>query len=150
RLASLSIEEAVHLGHRSVTEDDIRAATRLFSAEKIEDLASELQHRYPGIDRVVRRMIGWPKEFPVSRFHDLAIQLGLDVEERTPEVSKCTWAGGFTENPLGLAAVLLEVGVLQYKAKRDSAPEIFDAARHDIRADGAHVAISPVYVSALG
>ena len=145
RMMALSIEEADRRGHTRVDDGDLRAAILKFSEERIQDLASEHRHDYPGLDDLVRKFAGWPKEFDVSRLGDFAAQLFIDVDDRNARYS---WAGGFGENAAGLAKELLTCGALLFKPSRTAAPQRFNPSE-DLP-DDFWLAIHPMYAPALG
>ncbi len=149
RAASVTIDVARHNGHLRVDNADLEYAFREFSLEKIEDLGSEYWYRYPGIEVLVRRLRGWQREFPFIKLEELAISMAMDVEEKRGAASKCTWAGGFVEDPEGLARVLLHCGVLLLKANRTARPTVFDASSDDPIPSGAWFAVHPMYAPGL-
>lgn len=145
RLMALSIEEAARRGHSRVEDVDLETAKFVFSNERIDDLASEHLHDYPGLDDLLRKFAGWPKEFNVSRLKDFAAQLLIDVEDRNARFS---WAGGCAEDPRILAKHLLMSGALLLKASRTARPQRFNPSL-DLP-DDFWLAIHPMYATALG
>jgi hypothetical protein len=63
RLATLCIDQGRNNSHGSVQDGDIHAAIRKFSSEKLSDLGSEWNYKYPGLDSLVKQFSGWKKEF---------------------------------------------------------------------------------------
>ena len=145
RMMALSIEEAHRRGHTRVDDGDLRAAILKFSEERIQDLASEHRHDYPGLDDLLRKFAGWPKEFNVSKLKDFAAQLWIDVEDRKARFS---WAAGCAEDPRTLAKHLLTSGALLLKASRTARARRFNPSL-DLP-DDFWLAIHPMYAPALG
>ena len=117
----LCLEQAKKEGHETVTAGDIVEARRRFSEERITDLASEHQHKYRGIDRVVRKMAGWPKDFGPEKAGDLVLAV-VDAIESTGEAVPFAWVKGYIDDPLGLMRILVELGVLKTKQSRTDKP----------------------------
>ena len=150
RLSTLCLEEARNNGNGRVESADMASAVRRFSEEKIDDLGSERRHDLPGLDLLVRRFNGWPKEFPLERLHEFAIQVAIDVQDKTRRAPQYSWAGGYVDNPLGLARVLLECGVFLFKASRTAHHTPFDPLMNeDLRSDH-WIAIHPIFAAGLG
>ncbi len=125
-LAALCTLEALAADKKCVGSDDIAAAIIQFSNERLEDLASEKRHLWPGLDQLVRRCRGWPKEFPASKLDDLALKAAEEVESKPHGSSLYSWAAGHLDDPLALGRILAECGILLVKASRTSKPHPFD------------------------
>jgi hypothetical protein len=149
RLAAQCIECAQANEHRRVEEEDINAAVRRFSVSRLEDLASDIGHRYYAFDLFVRRMIGWPKEFPIGKIADLAIAIWMDAEGQHQHPLPYCWAGAYQDRPLDLARILLESGVLMLKQSRTAPPQTFDAETHTELRDDMWFAVHPMYAPGL-
>jgi hypothetical protein len=148
RLASLCIDQARNQSHASVHEEDIHTAIRKFSGEKVADLGSEWNHKYPGLNALVKHFSGWKREFQLADLSDLAATVALRVmdDHHLPYA----WVGGYGENPLGLARILLECQFFLYKRSRTDEAHIFDLSYHREITEEDHVAINPVYAPGLG
>jgi hypothetical protein len=148
RVASLCLEEARDQGHESVEESDLHVGLHNFSEERIGDLASECRHDYPGLDRLLRRLKGFPKEFGIGKLSELAYQVAVDACE--PIGAHYSWAGGYADNPEGLARILCVSGVLLYKPSRTAIPERFDPSEPLPIGDDTWFAVNSMYQPYLG
>lgn len=126
RLAALRTLEALATSNKCVTGEDVGTAIMRFSNERLEDLASEKRHLWPGSDHLVPRCRGWPKEFPASRLDDLALKVAEEVESEPHGSPVYSWAAGYIDDPLALGRILAECGGLLVKANRTSKPHRFD------------------------
>jgi hypothetical protein len=149
RLVAQCLSDAQYYGHRTVEHGDIGTAVRKFSIGKLEDLGSDLGYRYHGIDALVRRMTGWPKEFPLNRVADLAIAVWMDLEGSAPGNLPYKWAGVYSDDPLGLARVFLETGVLMLKQSRTAPAQIYDPEVHTELRPDMWFAVHPMYAPGL-
>lgn len=150
RLVTLCLDQAVASDHESVMFIDMESALKRFSQERIEELASELKHRFSGLDALVHRLKGYPKEFDLDKVSELAIQLALDVEEQNRQGKQYSWAGGYEPDHRGLAKVLIECGILRHKPSRSCAPEEYNPDSDVEITSRSWFAISPVFLPALG
>jgi Cdc6-like AAA superfamily ATPase len=148
RLASLCIHHARNESHGSVQDEDIHSAIRKFSSERLSDLGSEWNYKYPGLDSLVRHFSGWKREFQLSDLSDLAATVALRVmdDHHIPYA----WVGGYGENPLGLARILLECQFFLYKRSRTDDAHPFDLSYHRELTEKDYVAINPVFAPGLG
>lgn len=149
RLAALCTLEALATGKTCVDNEDIAAAIVQFSNERLEDLASEKRHLWPGLDRLVRRCRGWPKEFSASRLDDLALMVAEEVESKPHGSPLYSWAAGYIDDPLALGRILAECGVLLVKPSRTSKPHRFDPDSPEELTNGHWFAFHRMYVPAL-
>lgn len=150
RLSMISIEEAIRHGHPSVFMEDIDASTRRFSEEKIEELTSEWSYQYRSIDQLVRRLTGWPPEFPLDKFKDFAYEVAYDIEIGHKLAQNFAWAKGYGEDAIGLAEILLRCGVLLHKPSRTSLPRSYDPYFPEEITANSWFAIHPMYGGSLG
>jgi hypothetical protein len=148
-LSALSIDAARANSHTHVTEQDIAEGIVVFSKERLEELASEYRHDYPGIDKLILRFSGRRKEFCYDELKEFAEMVWIDVDDRCRSTLQYSWAGGYGERPDELAAVLLKLGVLQIKASRTSPPQSVDGGRPANIHTGSWFAVHPMYQAAL-
>ena len=125
-LASLAVSIATDNGHNLVETNDLHRAIREFSNERINEIASELRHKCPGLNHFLRRLNGWPKEFPYARIKELIEFIALEVEFKEPGVENYSWVAGFGADPRGLVATLLEEGILLMKLSRTDEPRPYE------------------------
>ena len=150
RLAGLAMAEAKRGGHLKVEENDLDSAISTFSDERIDDLESEYSHSYSALGLVLRKFRGWQKEFPYRKFaSDFAEILALEVELHEGQSNRYSWAGGYGNDPKGLAVILLQIGFLQVKASRMSAPKNLDMRHPQEVSDASWFSIHPMYWAGL-
>lgn len=149
RLASLAIQEARNNAQTRVTAADIDAAVSRFSSERIEDLASEFNHTYRGLDLLIHKFRGWPREFPLEKLLEVPCKVMEEMETVASSPPLYSWCGGYFDNVKGLATILLELGFLLLKSSRTSRPQRI--APEDIYelTDDCWFAIHPMYAAAL-
>src|SRR5690606_26338899 len=104
----------------------LTAAIRQFSQEKIQDIASEHQYKYPGLEFVIRKMSGWHKEFSFDRIKELVVLISLEVELEEVGADRYDWVAGYVQNPIAFAKLLLAIGVLWIKASRTDDAQPYD------------------------
>lgn len=150
RLATLAANTAVDEGHLQITPEDMVKSIRVFSEERIKEVTSEVAHKYPGLEFLVRKMCGWPREFPFEKIKEFAELLNLEVEMKEGGSEKFSWAGGFAANPIGFAQILLENGVLWLKLTRHDEPKAFDPNNRIEITTARWFAIHPMFAPALG
>jgi hypothetical protein len=150
RLVTLAVQTASGNGHLSVMPGDLASAIRTFSNERITEIASEHAHTYPDLERVVRKMSGWPKEFPIQKLIDLLELLDFEVQMKEPWADRYSWVSGFASNPKGFAQVLLECGVLWLKQSRTDQAAPLDRTKPNDITDERWFAIHPMFAPGLG
>jgi hypothetical protein len=134
----------------AVEEADMVQAIRRLSKERVGDLGSEWADKYPGLDALVRRFSGWKKEFQLRSLREFAEAAALEVMCDLGKSVPNRWAGGFGEDHIGLAKILLECNVLLFKQSRTDEPTIYDSSFHHELSDDDWVAIQPMYAPGLG
>jgi hypothetical protein len=150
RLVSLCITEAQRRDHLRVEEEDLTNGIMKFSDSRITEIASEFGHQYRGLEHIIRRFLLWPKEFPVEKLKELLEDVWLELECGEEGAKEYLWVGGYAQDVIGFARVMLECGILLYKANRTAEPVVYDLdKRPEIKGD-AWVAIHPVFWPALG
>jgi hypothetical protein len=149
RLVTQCVNCAQSSGHNRIGMDDVTTAVRLFSVSRLEDLASDLGHRYPGFDLLVRKMVGWPKEFSSTKIADLAVGVWMETEGQVQRPLPYQWAAGYQDRSLDLARILLESGVLMVKQCRKAHPEEFDPEIHTDLRDEMWFSVHPMYAPGL-
>ena len=150
RLSTLAATTALDEGHLQITPEDMAKSIRVFSDERIKEVTSEVAHKFPGLELIVRKMSGWPKEFSFDRLKDFAELLNLEVEMKEGGAEKFCWAGGFALNPIGFAEILLQTGILWLKLSRHDEPQPFDINNPVEITTGRWFAIHPMFAPALG
>ncbi len=150
RLATLAATTAQQRGHSQVTEDDMQCATRAFSNERIKELASEYFYVYPGLEQIMRKMGGWPKEFPFQKLEELLELLHFEVQMGEPGAVRYSWVSGFSQNPKGFAAILSECGILWIKLSRTDEAAPLDKSNPVDLNPGRWFAIHPMFGPGLG
>lgn len=148
-LSGLTIETARSNSHTCVADGDMVEAQRLFSTQRIRELASQHRHDYPGLDQLVFRFAGWPKEFHCSKLEEFAENVWVDVDDRKPIASQYSWAGGYATRGGELAEILLRVGVLLIKASRTSRPQPLHQHHPVNLHEDSWFAIHPMYQAGL-
>lgn len=149
RLATLAIEDGQRNDHKQISDDDLTSAIRRYSDERLEDLGSIFRYRYPGFERVAKKFRGRQKEFPLGAINEIALQLAIDVEDKTPSGREYTWAGGFMDDPKGLARLLLECDFLLLKQNRTAHPRPYNQDEDTFIGDDAWFAVHPMYAPGL-
>jgi hypothetical protein len=148
RLASLCLETARTNCHHRVQQVDLDAALKSFSAERLEDIGSELGYRFPGFTSFLRFFNGFHKEFPIAKVKD-AVDACILKSLDNPQ-STVAWIRGYESDYLDIAKVLLENQILFFKKARSDPPTVFDDTEHDIYNANAYVAFHPMYAAGLG
>ncbi len=148
RLTNLCIDCAKKNNHKRISEDDLDIAIRDYSTERLDDLASELNHTYPKLKVVLKKFRGKKKEFPFSCIDEIATELaieGIDREKLMPWV----WAGTFMDRAIELASLLLDIGFLQIKINRTAKPEKYLPDKIGVVTEDMWFAVHPMYAPAL-
>src|SRR5262249_15448396 len=133
-----------------VEEEDLDAAILKFSDSRVTEIASEFSHQYGGLDRITRKFLKWPKEFPVDRLKEITEEVWLEIECGDDASKEYTWVGGYTEDPRGFARTLLECGILLYKSNRTAEPAKYDLDKRPVITGDTWVAVHPAFWPALG
>lgn len=150
RLAYLSIDTAKTQGHNRVLQEDMDASIKLFSEDRLRDVASECQDTFPALDLLVRKMAGWPKEFPYSKLTEFVVLRGMEVKLEEPLSQRYAWAGGYIDDPNGMIHVLLNCGILLIKASRTDTAKPFDPENPLELTKDRWFAIHPMFAPGLG
>lgn len=150
RLSTLAAKTAVENGHSQVGDADMDAAIRSFSDERITEVAGEFAREYPGLEAIIRKMSGWPKEFPFSKLGDLIEILDLEVQMHEPASDRYAWVSGYSMNLMGFVSILLNCGVLWVKQSRTDSAKPFNANRPIELTSDRWFAIHPMFGPALG
>ncbi len=149
RLAALCIETAKSEGHRCVEDGDVGMAITRFSEEKLEDLASEINYQYRGFDRLARKLRGGPKAFSRGRVEELAMEIALEFGSARPDAPPYKWAAVYENDPDGLARIMMEVGLLNFKANRTAIAEEYDPSSPVEITGGSWFEVHPTYSPGL-
>ena len=150
RLASLAVKVAVHEGHLHVTSNDMDQAVLSFSKERITEVAAEVEYKFPSMELIIRRMAGWPKEFPFSKLAELVEMIGLEIALEEGNAPRYAWAAGFATNPIGFVRILLESGILWIKASRTDEAKPQDPKNPLEISQDRWFAVHPMFAPALG
>jgi hypothetical protein len=148
RFASICLETARREGHSGVSAADMEVAFRKFSAERLDDIGSELNYSYPGFMGFLTHFAGFHKEFPLARVQeavDTAILACLDDPKRQYQ-----WVRGYEQDHYHIARVLLENNIALFKRSRTDPPRPYDPREHHFDAEGVYLAFHPMYWAALG
>ncbi|TWT39876.1 hypothetical protein KOR42_50820 [Thalassoglobus neptunius] len=150
RLATLAATTAVEEGHTKITSGDIISAIRRFSNERIREVTGEWTYQFPGIELIVRKMEGWPKEFAFSQIEELVEITHLEIQCGDPGSNLYSWVTGFAGNPMGFARVLLNAEILWIKRSRTDDATVFDPLRPVELTKDRWFAIHPMFAPGLG
>ena len=134
--------------HPKISEENMIAAYRKFSKDRVDDIAKELEYIYPGFDVFLRCFTGYPKEFAFTKFSD-AVEVA-HLKSLDDELSKYKWVRGYEHNYQQLAVVMLENGILLYKRSRTDPAIPYEANQHDISVGEPWLSFHPMYVAGLG
>ncbi len=148
RLTSLCIDCAKKNDHKRISKDDIDIAIRDYSAERLEDIASELNHTYPKLEVVFEKFRGKKKEFPFSCIDEIATELAIEGSDRE-KLMPWVWAGSFMDRAIELAVLLLDIGFLQIKMNRTAKPEKYLPDKIGVVTKDMWFAVHPMYAPAL-
>lgn len=150
RLTTLLIEQAVHEAHLTAINEDLRAAICKFSDERLIDVTGELQYTYPSLERFLRRMTGWKKEFDYAELKKLLelVCLKIACAETNSETYK--WILTYEPRPFEFAQLLVENGLLLFKPSRSAAAREYDSEQSFETTNDSWFAIHPMFGPALG
>jgi hypothetical protein len=150
RLVSMCVTEAQRKGRLRVEEEDLELGIRKFSDSRISEIASEFSHQFGGLEHIVRKFVGWPKEFPNEKVKQVTDDIWLEIECGEEVAKEYAWVGGYSNDTRGFSRILLECGILLFKADRKAEPVMYDVEkRPDITAN-TWLAIHPAFWPALG
>lgn len=150
RLATLAATIAQHNGHTQVLPQDMTSAVRAFSSERLKEVAGEFSYKYPGLELILRKMSGWRKEFPASDLSGLVELIDLEIQCKEPGHEKYAWVGGYGQNPMGFAMILLQCGMLWVKQSRTDEAKPLDVDSPIELNNNRWFAIHPMFGPALG
>lgn len=150
RIATLAALLASEEGHLQIQSEDMDKAIHAFSKERIREIADENATRFPGLEHVIRKMNGWPKEFDFNRLREWIEYIDLEVQDKLPGAEHYAWLSGFATNPVGFATALLEVNVLWIKKSRSDVAQQYDPKNPVEITTGCWFAIHPMFGPALG
>ena len=149
RLSSMCVSEALKHSHQSVEDTDVDSAIGKFADHRISEIASEFSHRYSGLDHVIRKFKGYPKEFEVEKLVSIAEDAWLEKECGDEIAKEFAWVGEYREDPIGLSRILLECNILLYKSDREAAPVVYDLdTKPEVKRE-TWVAMHPAFWAAL-
>ncbi|MDD1776797.1 MAG: hypothetical protein LUQ65_01405 [Candidatus Helarchaeota archaeon] len=147
RMTSLCLARAATNGHRRVHDDDISEAIRTYSAERAQDLVSDLRYTYPKLDVVIENFRGKSKEFPFKTIDELTTKLALEALER--QDAPWFWAGQFDERAGDFAELLADIGFLQVKENRTAVPKPYDREKMGRINCDIWLSVHPMYAPGL-
>ena len=150
RLVSLCVQEAQRKGHLRVEEEDVEHGIRKFSDSRISEIATEFNHQHGGLEHIIRKFADWPKEFPVGKLKEVADDVWLEIECGN-EIAQAEypWAGGYCEDHIGFARILLECGILLFKPDERAEPILYDLDNRPEITGTTWLAIHPAFWPAL-
>ena len=128
----------------------MEAAIRSFSNERIREITGEVLYKYPGLEFVVRKMSGWPKEFGFDKLKELVELIALEVELKEGGESRYAWAAGYAANPVGFITILLECNILWIKLSRTDEAKPFDPLNPAEVTSERYFAVHPMFAPGLG
>ncbi len=149
RLAGACIDRALKNGEKSVSADSINEATRRFSTERRDELASLFQYQYPGLGFVTRQFEGCRKEFNIDVIQEVALKV-CDMVEGNLELPNLDWATCGFDDPVALARALLSCGFLLLKSGRSEEARAPLDEEIQLLDDKKWFAIHPMYHAGLG
>ena len=149
RLCSMCVSEAVKKTHLKVEVEDVDSAIGKFADYRISEIAGEFAHRHAGLDHVIRKFKGYPKEFEVTKLIGVAEDAWLEHECGDEIAKEFAWVGEYREDPVGLARILLECNVLLYKQDREAVPVIYDLDTKPEVSRSTWVGMHPAFWAAL-
>lgn len=77
---SFAVEEAQHHRHAKVTADDLLAARRRYSLNRLKDVGDEYSENFPQIQLILSRFYGLGREYTVHAITQFIQKLMVDVE----------------------------------------------------------------------
>lgn len=149
RLTCQSVLQAIENGHAEVTEDDLRDSCRAYSERLLDALCSRYQYECPGIQFVLQRFAGGPKEFDVNHIQEVAFTIA-DAVQSGLHSDTVPWATCGVERPTEFAQPLLRAGLLLLKDGRSSHPRV--PTEHDLQLlnDSSWFSVCPRFHAGLG
>jgi len=147
RMVSLCLSRAAANDHKRIFEGDILEAVRIYSAERIQDLVSDLRYTYPKLDVVIENFRGKSKEFPFQIVDELATKLALEALDK--QEAPWFWAGQFDERAVDFAELLADIGFLQVKENRTAVPKPYDRKKMGRIDRSIWLAVHPMYAPGL-
>lgn len=150
RLATIAANEALHNGHLQILPEDMDKAIRDFSNERIREVTDEYRYKYPGLEFLVRRMNGWPREFPYDRVTTLLDLVVLEIEMKEPGSERYDWIAGFANDPRRFAELLLQHNILWIKLSRTDTAKPYDSKNSVEVTSERWFAVHPMFAPGLG
>ena len=147
RMVSLCLIRASVNGHKRIHEDDISEAIKTYSAERIQDLVSDLRYTYPKIDVVIENFRGKTKEFSFQLIDEITTKLAIEALDR--QDAPWFWAGQFDERSGDFAELLADIGFLRIKENRTAIPKPYDRVKMGRINRDMWLAIHPMYAAGL-
>ncbi|GEM_PF-5788055 len=129
----------------TVGHDLVRDVIEKLSIEFLRDLDSQYHHTYPGLLKVASCFRGLRAEFPYDEMELVCVQ----IAEHESKLKNCDWAMALRDDPHAVAHLLATIGLLRYKAGRDSPSEPFVEGKHEIDA-GCWLSVARPYRAAVG
>jgi hypothetical protein len=150
RLATVSAVTANANGHKQITQDDMETAIRDFSIERLKEVTGEFEYKYPGLERIVKKLNGGQKEFPLGTLKDILEVIALEVDLKEPGADRYAWARGYSEDPYSFARLLLECGILWLKLSRTDKAVPYDSSNPVELTATRWFAVHPMFAPGLG
>lgn len=148
RIAGLAVGIAVENGHKHVESDDLVAAIKEFSSERLRDICAEVQSVFPSLDLIVRKLSGGKKELSYAEIKDFFEQRFLEVVCNDPSSERYAWIRGYEDNLNGIIELFLSLFIFQIKLGKRDDPKNYDPnTPQEITADrwfAVHSSLCPV------
>jgi hypothetical protein len=149
RLIAICIELAIANSERQVSPSVINDAVVKFSEQRLDELASLNQYKYPNASLVFRQFKGKRKEFDISLIQEVGMKM-YDLVDRNNLLKDLDWATGGFEDPVSLSRALLDTGFLKIKAGRSDPARTAEPEEIQLIDSSAWYAVHPMYQSGLG
>ncbi len=126
RIAGLAIGIAIENVHKHVESDDLVAAIKEFSQERVRDVCADAQAAYPSLDLIVRKMSGGKKELSYAEIKDFFEMRFLEVACNESGSERYAWIRGYQDNVNGIIELFLTLFILQIKLGKKDDPKDYD------------------------
>jgi hypothetical protein len=143
------IDDGISAGNSALTEDNVQGGIAAFSADRLDDLASEFKNSYPRLSLLFKQFQGGPKEFDLDSVQEAAFKMAALAESQPDLSEEIVWATCGVDEPNALARALLRIRFLLLKTGRTAAPH--EATEDEIQglSGSNYFAIHPMYGAAL-
>lgn len=146
RLAVACVKKSKQLGHLRISEEDLEAALRAFSEERIDDYCSDNLTVLPDIRAVVQQFHGGKKEFDLEYVREIAYRAASRIKQ---DEQRNGWIFAGLDSPVDFARRLLMSGFLMAKQGRHGEARVVAEHELELVDEQNWFAIHPMYVAAL-